>query len=222
MGAPGRIILLLLLLVPVAVISSGAVPCSAAGLKQLDNLEKTLYDGGLKERCARYRAAYAALHQAVAGLNTGEEISSVLRVNRALTQVEQADRLLAESSRELEDLVSYVKANKEGLADGGMQHAVLLAELKDTTYSRYVKSARNLLDAFKDMLLYMKDNMLALSSGRREESARYEVLYQQYVTAVDRYNEVDAARQRFLGEFAARHPELRIYLEDQESKEEKS
>lgn len=196
-------------------------PGYAAEVKILDDLEKTIFTDAIKERCARHYQSSSALQSALDGLNTGDEISSMPRINKALAQVTQSEALLLKTNEELLELTGYVAANQAKITGSGIEAFLPLVKLKGDSQVRYQKSVLAYLGALKAMLEFSKANMPALRVGRKAEMDAYDVLYRAYVAAADSQGEADAAWRQHQADLGHEHPALRPCLENKFEKEEK-
>lgn len=189
-----------------------AAPLSAASIKSLDNLGRNLCANEIKERSARRMESFAALQSSLDTLNTGEEISSVVQINRALSLVEQTRYLQSNAGKDLKALTGYITANRMKLEAEGLDSFLPLAELDDTTSRQYEETLRIYLAAYNGLLEYSRDNMSSLRVGRQPEQSQYEALYNAYVTAANKLGEVTADRFGFMADFVRTHPDLAPYV----------
>lgn len=189
-----------------------AAPLSAASIKSLDNLGRNLYTNEIKERSARRMESFAALQSSLDSLNTGQEISSVAQINKALSLVEQSRQLQSKAGEDLKALTGYITANRMKLEAEGLDGFLPLAELDDKTSRQYEESLRMYLAAYKALLEYSRDNILPLRVGRQPEQGQYEALYNGYVTAANKLGEVNAELFGFVADFVREHPDLAPYV----------
>lgn len=199
-----------------------SVPVHGAEVKVLDDLEKTILTDAIHERCARYQEASLALQKSLDDLNSGEEISSIFRINRALAQVAESEKQIARTSAELVELANYVAVNKEKLVAGGLEGFLPLTRLNGDHYRQYEEAVKAYLTAFKAMLDYSRANISALRVGRKAEMDAHESLYSQYVAGTDRQGEAYSQWSGFMFQFLQENPLLRPHLEKNQEKEEKS
>lgn len=189
-----------------------ALPAVAAQVKPLDDLQKTVFKDAITERSIRWLDSAARLQAALDALNSGDEISSVPQINKALGQLTQAGKLLERASTELRSLTGYVAANKDKLATADLEGFVPLAELDDASQRHYEEATKAFVAAFEGMAVYAKSNMAALRAGKKAELDQYDQNYRTYVTAADGLNEAYTSRSQFLERFAQDHPTLRSYV----------
>ncbi|WP_243372041.1 hypothetical protein [Geotalea sp. SG265] len=197
------------------------VPLHAAEVKVLDDLDKTVQTDAIKARCSRYQQALQALQKSLDDLNSGEEVSSIFRINKVLAQVAESEKLLTAANGELAALTAYVAVNREKLTAAGLEAFLPLAQLDDVSYRQYQEAVRAYLIAFKSLLYYSKSHISALRVGRKAEMDTHEKLYSEYVAATDRQGESFSEWSGFLFQFIQDNPALRPHLENNPRKEEK-
>lgn len=190
-----------------------SVPLHAAEVKVIDDLDKTVQTDAIRDRCMRYQQASLALQQSLDELNSGEEISSLFRINKVLAQVAHSEKMMTKTSEELTALSGYLTLNKEKLVAGGLEMFLPLVKLNDAGYKRYEEALKAYFAAFNALLEYSKSNMSALRVGRKAEMDAYDNLYSRYVAATDHQGEAYAQWSQFLFEFFREYPLLRPYLD---------
>lgn len=132
----------------------------------------------------------------------------------ALTAVESALEIENRSLKENQELVDFVRQNEADLRETELKDMVDVAEIYGDSYQTYRKSLGEYLSSFKLMLEFERDNFSALLKSKQPEESKYQILYRNYMSALEKQNNAFKAHMAFMDSLGKQNPKLGSLLSE--------
>ena len=179
----------------------------AAMVKPIENLSGMLAERQVKDLAESYKQAAMALRRSMERMVDGMALDSPAALDESLRMVADTRRALSAARGATTTLSTYVAARRDSL-QGEDARFVPLAELDGELEAPYHRAMGEFLDASSRMLKYAAANFAAVSRGGTDERKQYEGLYQEYLHALNAFNEASATRSRRLNEWLNRYADI--------------
>jgi hypothetical protein len=132
----------------------------------------------------------------------------------ALTAVESAIEIQNRSLKENQELVDFVRQNEAELRETELKDMVDIADVYGDLYQTYRKSLGEYLSSFKLMLEFERDNFSTLLKSKQPEESKYQILYKNYMSALEKQNNAFKAHMAFMESLGKQNPKLGSLLSE--------
>lgn len=154
------------------------------------------------------------LHSALDELNRIENnITDIPSIESALEAIKKIRPLLSKSETALRNYINYVKVHSNELISNKLGFFIKRASMYEYIgHYRYIDALKNYLNAYEQMLLYLRNNYNELMRGSEPQTEKYDKLFKAYENATKKMNKILNKKQELLAEYLKKHPELMEYL----------
>jgi hypothetical protein len=196
--------------IPVLLLLSLILPgnLSAATVKPLEVFSEKILVLEIEYFATEHSLNSTLLRKSVDRLNREMNIMSKSNAGESLKLLTNVAEKLAAAVKSSETLSSYLTKNSARLKAAGHGRYIPLAEMDKEIEGAYFKALASFLKTAFTFVQFCSDNFAAVSSGSKEEGARYEELYASYLKEMEFFNAQSIARSQLLAEMGEDYPSL--------------
>lgn len=129
-------------------------------------------------------------------------------VEQALAAVTTTQEIENKNLKAGQELIDFIRQNETDLRQTELSDLPDMAPMYGDSYQTYRSSLNEFLAAFKLMLEFERDNFPAVSRRKQPEESRYQKLYDNYMTALEKQNHAYKAQMAVVETVGKQNPRL--------------